>query len=108
MAIYDENDASCLAGKLGNPAPGDTVFISAHPYVVVDVKLTAVHRVDGRMPQTVQQGEQSLCVDLEGADGRCATYETGAHGARLFMGRYITSRELQLSNLRTSPGRRHP
>lgn len=106
LAIYDEAEASGIAAAdLRNADAGKVFWIRGSRYVVTDIKQAEVRHIDGELPGVLRCGDHSLCIDMEGADGRCATLEARPDGScSLYLGRYSNVRDLRLTNLRMPAG----
>ena len=74
-------------------------------YTVSDCKDATVLALEGELPKPVTQGAESLCVDGVAVGRRCATVEREADGSiQLYLGRFYSADELNLTNLRTLDG----
>ena len=84
--------------------PGDQVHISGKYFEVDDIKKVTCEGSSGELPVKGIKGRKLTSVDLTGEGETFANVIFSDDGTEVYVGRYVDSEELKLSNLREIDG----
>ena len=84
---------------------GDRVYIDGYgQFNVDDVKQAHCIASEGQLPMAAVQGRESISVDLSGPNDHFACIDYAVGDVRLYLGHYLSPKQLQLTSLRQVDG----
>lgn len=99
---YNRNET--WVDNLRDEMLGSYLFLNQLKYKIVDVKSAVCIGNEGELPFVAPKGRKTLTIDLLGHQGEFGSVEIAHDKTRLYLGRYLEWKELQMQNTRPLEG----